>query len=465
MTAEKSDTKRYHIWTIGCQMNRADSRQLAERLEALGYQPAPDVKKADIIVLNTCVVRQSAEDKARGRITALKPLKENRPDRKTIIAVMGCLVGVGDSASLREQFPYVDVFMPPSDGSALIDLLETRQGYALHQRELDERHRLQDGAVPGAPPESQGRRRPVSDFVSVIYGCNHACSYCIIPRRRGVERSRPLDEIVAEVEGLVRQGAREITLLGQIVDRYGYDLAGHHRPLDHGEAAALTVRPDLADLLRAVHGIEGLARIRFLTSHPNYLTERLLQTVADLPKVCPHIEVPAQAGHDQVLERMRRRYTVEDYRRLIHRIRAILPAASIANDVIVGFPGETAGQFEATCRLLEALRFDVVHIAAYSPRSGTASARWQDDVPPEEKERRRRALETLQERIVGEINAALMGQAVEVLVEEKHRGRWKGRSRSNKLVFFEDDADWQGRLAQVRITWTGPWSLIGQVIS
>jgi tRNA-2-methylthio-N6-dimethylallyladenosine synthase len=455
--------KRYHIWTIGCQMNRADSRQLAERLERLGYRPTRDAKKADVIVLNTCVVRQSAEDRAVGRITALKPLKENRPGRETIIGVMGCLVGVGDSAALQEQFPYVDVFMPPTDGSALIDLLETGEHYALNHREVTERHRLQDEAAPQAPRRVEGRRQPVSDFVSVIYGCNHVCSYCIIPYRRGVERSRPVAEIVAEVEGLVRRGAREVTLLGQIVDRYGYDLAGHHRPLDHGQAAGLTVRPDLADLLRAVHGVEGLARIRFLTSHPNYLTGRLLQTVADLPKVCEQIEVPVQAGHDEVLRRMRRRYTAGDYRRLIARIRRALPEASIANDVIVGFPGETVEQFEATYRLLEELRFDVVHVAAYSARTGTASARRQDDVPPEEKERRRQAVEALQERIVGEINAALMGQTVQVLVEEKHRDRWKGRTRTNKLVFFEDDADWRGKLAQVRITWTGPWSLIGEV--
>jgi tRNA-2-methylthio-N6-dimethylallyladenosine synthase len=213
-----------------------------------------------------------------------------------------------------------------------------------------------------------------------------------------------------------------------------------------------------------MHKVPGLERIRFLTSHPNYMTERLLETVAELPKVCEHIEVPVQAGDDQVLSRMRRRYTADDYRRLIDRIRQVLPHASIATDVIVGFPGETEAQFEATYRLLEELRLDMAHIAAYSPRPGTAAARWQDDVPPEEKERRRKALESLQERVVGEINAELLGQTVEVLVEEKHRGRWKGRTRTNKLVFFEDGADRRGRLAQVKITWAGPWSLIGEPI-
>jgi tRNA-2-methylthio-N6-dimethylallyladenosine synthase len=454
--------KRYHIWTIGCQMNRADSRQLAHQLEVLGYRPTSDAKLADVIVLNTCVVRQSAEDRAIGRISALKPLKGR--GRDTVIAVMGCLVGVGDSAPLQEQFPYVDIFLPPSDGSALIEFLEAREGYDLFHQEVAQRHRLQDKAEPISPQWPAGRQGPVSDYVSVIYGCNHACSFCVIPRRRGIECSRSLDEIVAEVGSLVTRGAKEITLLGQIVDRYGYDLAGIKRPLDHGEAAGLPVRPDLADLLRAVHELDGLERIRFLTSHPNYLTDRLLETVAGLPKVCEHIEVPVQAGDDDVLRRMRRRYTANDYRRLIGHIRSVLPQASIATDVIVGFPGETAAQFEETYRLLEELRLDVAHIAVYSPRPSTASARWADDVPPDEKERRRRALDALQERVVGEINAHLLGQTVEVLVEEKHRDRWKGRTRTNKLVFFEDEADWRGQLAQVEITWAGPWSLIGEVV-
>jgi tRNA-2-methylthio-N6-dimethylallyladenosine synthase len=457
--------KHYHIWTIGCQMNHADSRQLSEELEALGYEPTPDAKQADVIVLNTCVVRQSAEDKAVGRITTLKPLKEKRPDRDTIIGVMGCLVGLGDTTPLQERFPYIDVFMPPSDGSALIELLKAREGYDIHRQKVALRHRLQDDEpypASSALQTKKNARQPVSDLVSIIYGCNQVCSFCVIPHRRGIERSRPLAEIVAEVERLVARGAKEITLLGQIVDRYGYDLAGIKRPLDHGEAADLDVRPDLAELLRTVHQIDGLERIRFLTSHPNYMTDRLLETVAELPKVCEHIEVPVQAGHDKVLSRMRRRYTGDQYRHLIDHIRTVLPQASIATDVIVGFPGETEAQFEETYRLLEDLRMDMIHIAAYSPRSGTASARWKDNVPPQEKERRRKALEALHERIVGEINAQLKGQTTEVLVEEKHRNRWKGRTRTNKLVFFEDDADWHGRLAQIKITWTGPWSLIGE---
>jgi tRNA-2-methylthio-N6-dimethylallyladenosine synthase len=243
---------------------------------------------------------------------------------------------------------------------------------------------------------------------------------------------------------------KEITLLGQIVDRYGLDLQTDR----------------LAGLLRRIHEIEGLKRIRFLTSHPKWVTDDLLEAVSELPKVCEHIEVPVQAGDDEVLTRMRRGYIVDDYRRLIARIRSRIPGVSIATDVIVGFPGETRAQFQRTYDLLAELRLDKAHIARYSPRPQTLAARrFPDDVPPEEKERRRQALDDLQAEIVGEINARLLGQVVGVLVEgkDKRKKRWWGRTRTDRLVFFEDEQDWLGRLVGVRITWTGPWSLIGEV--
>jgi tRNA-2-methylthio-N6-dimethylallyladenosine synthase len=271
----------------------------------------------------------------------------------------------------------------------------------------------------------------------------------VIPFRRGPERSRPVGEIVAEVRSLVGQGVREVTLLGQIVDRYGRDVPDG---------------PGLADLLRALHEVDGLERIRFLTSHPNWMNDELLEAVASLPKVCEHIEVPVQAGDDEVLARMKRGYTVEDYRRLIGRIRERLPGASIATDIIVGFPGETREQFERTRDLLAELRLDVAHLARYSTRPGTVAARrMNDDVPEAEKMARFRTLEDLQSGIAAEVNAHSIGRDVEVLVEGKHKGRWKGRTRTNKLVFFEctDDAAPAGRLLRVRITWTGPWSLLG----
>jgi tRNA-2-methylthio-N6-dimethylallyladenosine synthase len=272
-----------------------------------------------------------------------------------------------------------------------------------------------------------------------------------------VERSRGVDEIMVEARSLVAQGVKEITLLGQIVDRYGYDLKS-----PRGASNPQSPTP-LVDVLRLLNDMDGLERIRFLTSHPNWMTDELLDAVAELPKVCEHIEVPVQAGHDEVLARMKRGYTADDYRRLVERIRRKLPGGSIATDIIVGFPGETEAQFQATYDLLAELKLDVAHIAKYSPRPQTVAQRTMpDDVPPEEKERRRKAIEDLQECVVGEINARFLNQTVEVLVEGEHKGKWRGRTRTNKLVFFEDArTDWCGRLANVAITWTGPWSMQG----
>jgi tRNA-2-methylthio-N6-dimethylallyladenosine synthase len=436
---------KYHIWTSGCQMNVADSQRVASALEKLGYLPTPRAEDADVVVLNTCVVRQSAEDKAYGRLNSLRPLKRRRPD--VVINLMGCLVGVKRNTGLESAFSHVDVFSPPSDPSPLIEHLSQLQGRDLDDVETEIRHAIMDGNL--ILPQNE-RGRLVSAYVPVVEGCSHACSFCVIPFRRGIERSRQLDEIVAEVRCLAEQGVREVTLLGQIVDRYGKDL-------DDGST--------LATLLRMTHEIEGIDRIRFLTSHPNWMTDELLDTVAELPKVCEHIEVPIQAGDDDILRRMKRGYTAEEYHHLIHRIRQRLPGVSLATDVIVGFPGETNEQFQRTFQVLEDVRFDVVHIARYSPRPGTAAVRrMEDDVPDEEKMRRFRALETLQTKIAGEINATYQGRAIEVLVKEKHRGRWKGRTRTNKLVFFEADDDLRGKTVAVHIEWAGPWSMRGEFV-
>jgi tRNA-2-methylthio-N6-dimethylallyladenosine synthase len=251
------------------------------------------------------------------------------------------------------------------------------------------------------------------------------------------------------VRHLVKRGAREVVLLGQNVDAYGHDLPG---------------KPDLADLLEAIHDVDGLWRIRFLTSHPSDMTDRIIEAVAKLPKVCEHIELPVQSGDDQILKRMGRGYTTAEYRKLIEKIRFAIPGVSIATDVIVGFPGETEEQFMNTYRLLEELRFDACHVAAYSPRPGTPAARMVDDVPADEKKLRRIAIEKLQEKIAGEINAQLLGKTVEVLVEEKKKGKWKGRTRTHKLLFFEEEGDWRGKLKEVKVTWAGPWSMQGVLI-
>ncbi len=435
---------KYHIWTEGCQMNVADSQRVASALERLGYTFTPKAEEADVIVLNTCVVRQSAEDRAYGRLSSLRPIKERRPE--TVINLMGCLVGVRGNEQLRQRFPFVDVFSPPSDPGPLISFLTQNEARQMQGEEKARQDAILDEEFI-LPAHERGRL--VSAHVPVVYGCSHACTFCIIPYRRGVERSRRVGEIVAEIRALVEQGVKEVTLLGQIVDRYGKDLPDG---------------PDLAGLLRVVHEIEGLERIRFLTSHPNYFTEELMRTVAELPKVMPHIEIPVQAGDDEVLARMKRGYTQADYRRLVEKIRKLIPGASIATDIIVGFPGESEEQFMQTYRLLEDLRLDVAHLARYSPRPGTvAQRRMVDDVPEEEKMRRFRMLEALQERISAEINATYLGQRVEVLFEEKVKERWKGRTPTNKLVFVESQEDLRGRILPVTIIWTGPWSMLGRV--
>ena len=435
---------KYHIWTEGCQMNVADSQRVASALEHLGYAATLQADEADVIVLNTCVVRQSAENKAYGRLSSIRPLKERKPG--LVINLMGCLVGVRSHDALKKRFPFVDVFSPPSDPGPLVAFLSQSEVRQLEESATAVRYGIMDEELV-LPASEQGSL--VSGFIPIVYGCSHACTFCIIPYRRGIERSRPPEDILSEARALARQGIQEITLLGQIVDRYGKDQPEY---------------PSLAGLLIRMNEIEGLERIRFLTSHPNWMTDELLDTVAALPKVMPHIEVPVQAGDDEVLGNMHRGYTAEQYTRLVEKIRARIPGVSIATDIIVGFPGETEAQFMGTYRLLEELKLDVAHLARYSTRPGTvATRRMVDDVGEEEKMRRFRLLEELQEKVVAEINARYLGQTVEVLFEEKVKQRWKGRTPTNKLVFVEIDEDLQGKVLPVQIDWTGPWSMIGQI--
>ena len=427
-------------------MNYADARRVATELEKLGYRATPNTDDADVIVLQTCTVRQQSEDKAYGKLQNLKHLKEEDPNRT--IAVMGCVVGVRGNAHLAKTFPFVDVFMEPStDGQPLVAHLTQDEAMAVEMADIAGRHAYQDGEVILPLHE---RDNVVAAPVAIVYGCSHACTFCIIPQKRGIERSRPVGEIAAEVRSLVAQGVKEVMLLGQIVDRYGYDVPDG---------------PDLADLLRVINGIDGLERIRFLTSHPNYMTDKILHAVADLPKVMPQIEVPIQAGNNDVLENMKRGYTREAYRELVGRIRRIVPDAAINCDIIVGFPGETEAQFQDTYDILAELALDKIHLARYSPRPGTVSdRRMEDDVPDAEKRRRFHLIEDLHKRISEEKNGRYLDQVVEVLVEESHKGRWKGRNPQGKLVFFTDPRPLKGQLVQVKINHTGPWSLSGVAV-
>lgn len=426
-------------------MNSADSQRVAAALENLGYLPSPRAEEADVIVLNTCVVRRSAEERAIGRLSSLKKLKQNKPD--LIINLMGCLVGIRGYEDLQKRFPYVDVFSQPSDPYPLIEKIT---GFPSEQQK-DQRQsmrRILDSECAYTLPKSQ-QGAQVSAFLPIVFGCSHACSYCIIPLRRGREISRPPDEILADAQSLVATGVKEITLLGQIVDRYGQDQSGY---------------PALSGLLRTLHGIQGLERLRFLTSHPNWMTDELLDAVAELPKVMPHFELPIQAGDNSVLQNMHRGYTVEQYLTVVEKIRQRFPACSIAIDLIVGFPGETDQQFENTLAVLEKIHPDMTHVARYSPRPGTLAQRTMpDDISQEKKMRRFRLIEARQQRISSEINQAYLGKRVPVLFEQKSKNRWYGRTPTNKLVFTESDQVLLGQIRDVTITWTGPWSLIADL--
>ncbi len=428
--------RKYHIWTVGCQMNVSDSERLEAALQRVGYSPVERAEEADFIVLNSCSVRASAEERILGKLGALAQLKKTKPD--TQIVLWGCMVGPNNESIFKDKLPMVDHFVSPS----AVDEVIARVPNPIYS--------FDEPVLPIADPQHP----PVSVHVPIIYGCNMSCSYCVIPLRRGGERSRPIAEIAEECRRVVERGAKEITLLGQIVDSYGHDLPG---------------RPDLADLLEVVHETPGLLRLRFLTSHPAWMTQKLIDTIARLPKCMPEINLPVQAGHNEILKIMKRGYTVERYKDLVGRIRAAIPHVSMTTDIIVGHPGETDEHFQGTLDLVREIRFGKVHIAAFSARPGTRAAAMEADealaVPYWKKQLRRVELERLQQQIATEDNAAYLGQTVEVLVEERVKGMWRGRDPRNRLVFFADEADWTGKLASVRITRTGPWSLSGELES
>ena len=358
----------YYIWTIGCQMNKAESERLGSYLEQSGYQATATADEADFIVLNSCVVRQSAENRVINKLNALKPVKGSRPG--ITLAVTGCLVN-SRVDQLKQRFPHVDYFFKPGD----------------YPQWLEEPNKLR----PVLP-----RHPSPTTFVPIIQGCDNLCTYCIVPYRRGWERSRPLAEIADEVKELVHRGVKEVTLLGQNVDSYGHDLPD---------------QPDLADLLYELNTIDGIARLRFLTNHPKDMSPKLIEAVAELDKVCEQISLPVQSGDNDILIAMRRGYTVEDYRQLVTEIRSKIPEVALSTDVIVGFPSESNQQFQQTVNLLSELRFDTVHVAAYSTRPETIAARkFEDNIPVAEKRKRLHVIEQLQESIATEINAHRLGR-------------------------------------------------------
>jgi len=488
---------KYHIWTVGCQMNQADSQRVQTLLDDLGWEEA-SMEQANLVVLNTCSVRQAPEEKAHNLLAKLRRAKAERDD--LLVTLMGCMIGNQKTIDeLSKRYPHVDLFMKVEQADILPRFLEERwtpisgagcldveyvpdntdtplsadfatPTYATSFERAGKRGVLPMAITPKPgervahyPTQIEQAQTSPTAWLPIVLGCNKVCTYCIVPYRRGRERSRPLDELIIEARSLVKKGAREVTLLGQTVESYGLDLPD---------------KPNLADLMTDLSEINGLERIRFMTSYPRYMTDSMIERMAHLPKVCEHLNIPVQSGDDEMLKRMKRGYTLDEYCERVNRVRTLWPAITLSTDVIVGFCGETEEEFQHTLDLLANVRFDVVHVAAYSVRPGTVAARWEDNVPLAEKKRRLQAVEELQTRIALEINQQYLDNIEEVLVEEENDAhglkRWRGRNRTNKLVFFPQPEaiaskgiqDIQpGSLVNVRVERVTPWSLQGCIVA
>lgn len=439
---EAETPKRFWIWTVGCQMNKVDSDRVASTLRARGYVAAESEDDADIIILNSCAVRESAERRVSGKLGNLVELQKHRPE--LLLGLTGCSVSP-DFEATRKRFRGADMYFQPTRIDQFLEQLdkqwpapENPGTMACWQEQQEE-------------TESKGP----SAFVPISNGCDKFCTYCIVPYRRGRERSRALFEIVDECGSLAKTGVQEITLLGQRVNAYGRDFKDG---------------TDLADLLVHVNNIPGLVRLRFLTSYPKDMSDKLIDAVATLDKVCEHIHLPIQSGSDQVLLNMRRGYTRDDYLQLARRIKSQHPGMVLSTDIIVGFPGETEAQFQDTLSVMEEVQFSTVYVAAYSPRPGTLASRWEDDVPDDVKKERVRRLDEVQKRISLRQHQALKGKEVEILIESAHSERkdlaqWRGRTRKNRLVFTpQGHANLIGKIVTVRIDKVSPWAMQGTVL-
>ncbi|RMG43273.1 MAG: tRNA (N6-isopentenyl adenosine(37)-C2)-methylthiotransferase MiaB [Acidobacteria bacterium] len=433
---------RYWIDTWGCQMNEHDSEKMAGVLEGLGYLPAASREEADVLLLNTCAVREKAEEKVYAALGQIEGLKRRRPE--LIVGVTGCVAQMAGDA-LLQRAPWLDLVLGPRAEGRLPDLLAR----AAERRGIVDTTLYQDGLFPPGQPVRRDPAR-VKAYVTVMEGCNKTCTYCIVPRTRGREVSRPLADVLEEVRRLAGEGYREVEFLGQNVNAY----------------RCPATRAGLADLLRGAAAISGIERIRFTTSHPLHLRPPIIQAMAELPQVCDHLHLPVQSGSSRILAAMRRGYDRELYLARVAALREAVPGISLSTDVIVGFPGEGEAEFEETLSLLETVRFDQVYSFVYSPRPGTPAAGLPDDVPRGVKIERLMRLQALQRRIQLESNARLVGRTVEVLVEGPSRrdaAEWAGRTTSNRVVNFPGAGVRPGDRVAVTITAAGPNSLRGEV--
>ena len=442
--------RRYHITTFGCQMNKADSERMAGILDNMGMAWSDDPNEADLILYNTCTIRDNAEQKVYSYLGRQAKRKQQEPDLTLIVA--GC-VAQQEGEQLLRRVPELDLVMGPQHANRLEDLLE--QVFAGNQVVATEAvHIMEDITSPR-------RDSRVTGWVNVIYGCNERCTYCVVPNVRGEEQSRTPEAIRAEMEQLGQQGYKEITLLGQNIDAYGRDLGGSTETGRHLYT--------LTDLLYYVHDVEGIDRLRFATSHPRYFTERLIKACQELPKVCEHFHIPFQSGDNDILKAMKRGYTIEKYRQIIDKIRHYMPDASISGDVIVGFPGETEAQFENTLQLVEEIGFDLLNTAAYSPRPGTPAALWEDQLSEEVKSDRLQRLNHLVSITAMKRSERYLGRIEEILVEEqntKDPTQVMGRTTGNRLTFFPGNIEQlRGKLVKVKITEIRAFSLTGEAVN
>lgn len=436
--------KTYYIFNYGCQMNASDTEHYAGQLEELGYMPAEDFHAADVIIVNTCCVRESAEKKIAGKIGELKNVKTKNPE--VVICVAGCMAQK-DGEKLLKKHPQVDLLLGTAYvndfKNILTDYLEDRKGalytdLTIHQSEFEGK---------------MVRQSPFSAWIPIMYGCNNFCTYCIVPYVRGRERSRAIENIVAEIEQAVKEGHKEFTLLGQNVNSYGKDF---------GEKDAF------AKLLRRVNEIEGVERVRYMTSHPRDMNEEVIKAVAECEHVCENFHVPFQAGSDEILRKMNRGYTREKYLELIKMIRSYVPDAAITTDIIVGFPGETEQDFEDTLALVQEVGFDAAFTFIYSKRSGTPAAKMEGQVPLDVKKDRLNRLMEVQNLSSLHRNEEMLGKVVEVLAEGPSRNPavWTGRTRTNKIVLWpvEGKVYQPGDKVMIKVDTAQTWLVKGKAV-
>ena len=439
--------KKFFLKTMGCQMNDHDSEVIRGLLLSLGYAETEEVEEADLILYNTCCVRENPERKVYGHMAGYKRLKEAKPH--LLIGICGCMTQQKEERqNILRELPHVDLIFGTHNIHRLPELLARAEGGERVVEVWDEAPYEEEGQDfrENLPVERSHRLKA---FVNIIYGCTNFCTYCIVPYVRGKEHSRLPESILTEVEGLVEAGYKEVTLLGQNVNAYGKDLS---------------IDTSFSQLLTELNAIEGLARIRFTTSHPRDLGPDLIDALAGLDKVCEHLHLPVQAGSSRVLRRMNRGYTREQYLDLVQKVRQAVPEIALTTDIIVGFPGETEGDFQETLSLVEEVRFDSAFTFIYSPRVGTPAARFADHVPEEVKKERIYRLIELQNKISAEHIQGLVGTKQEVLVEGTDGQGLVGRTRTNRQVHFAGSQELMGELVTVEITEAGTWTLRGRVV-